>query len=73
MDEKTNYQQALIDEITELPEEILPKLLQIVRLFKESMFLQNEQAVLDLQVEFAQRDQMRNEAMIEIEKSYPSM
>jgi hypothetical protein len=34
-----SYQQALVDEIKDLPEEVLPNLLQIVHLFKESLEL----------------------------------
>jgi hypothetical protein len=64
-----NYQQALIDEVKDLPEEAFPNLLQIVRLFKESMLLQSRQAALALQEEFAQWDQLSDEALVEFEKS----
>lgn len=63
-----NYQQALIDEVKELPEEALPNLLQIVRLFKESILLQSRQAALALKDEFAQWDQLSDEALVEFEK-----
>ncbi|MEW6211845.1 MAG: hypothetical protein AB1631_26050 [Acidobacteriota bacterium] len=63
-----NYQQALIDEIRELPEEVFPNLLQIVRLFKESVLLQSRQAALSLQQEFAEWDQLSDEALNEFEK-----
>ncbi len=63
-----NYQQALIDEVKELPEEAFPNLLQIVRLFKESILLQSRQAALALKDEFAQWDQLSDEALVEFEK-----
>lgn len=33
MEQPVNYQQALMNEIKELPDEVLPNLVQIVRLF----------------------------------------
>lgn len=68
MDKIINYQQALMDEVKELPEEALPNLLQIVRLFKESILLQSRQGALALQAEFAQWDRLSDEALIEFEK-----
>jgi len=68
MEKTMNYQQALIEEVKELPEEAFPNLLQIVRLFKESMLLQSRQAALTLQEEFAQWDQLSDEALIDFEK-----
>jgi hypothetical protein len=66
-----NYQQALMDEVKELPEEAFPNLLQIVRLFRESVVLQSRQAALALKDEFAQWDQLSDEALLEFEKSLP--
>ncbi len=51
-----------------MPEEAFPNLLQIVHLFKESVLLQSRQAALALQAEFAQWDQLSDEALIEFEK-----
>jgi hypothetical protein len=68
MDRTIEYQQILIDEVRELPEEALPNLLQIVRLFKESILLQSRQAALALQDEFAQWDRLSDEALVEFEK-----
>jgi hypothetical protein len=68
MDKTINYQQTLMDEVKELPEEVFPNLLQIVRLFKESILLQSRQAALALQAEFAQWDQLSDEALVEFEK-----
>jgi len=68
MNETINYQQILMDEVKELPEEALPNLLQIVRLFKESVLLQSRQAALALQAELAQWDRLSDEALVEFEK-----
>jgi len=68
MNKTINYQQILIEEVKELPEEFFPNLLQIVRLFKESILLQSRQAALALQVEFDQWDRLSDEALVEFEK-----
>src|SRR6266496_2303577 len=67
MDKSTNYRQALLNEVQGLPEEAFPNLLEIVRLFKESMLLQSRQAALALQEEFAQWDQLSDEALVAFE------
>jgi len=51
-----------------LPEEAFPNLLQIVRLFKESILFQRRQAALDLQAEFTQWDRLSDEALVQFEK-----
>ena len=51
MDTTRNYQQELFNEINGLPEETLPNLLQIVRLFKE--ILQSKESVKTIQEEFS--------------------
>ncbi len=68
MDKTINYQQILIDEVKGLPEEAFPNLLEIVRLFKESILFQSRQAALGLQVEFAQWDRLSDEALVEFER-----
>lgn len=68
MNQGKNYQQELLDEVRELPEEVYPNLLQIVRLFKESVLTQTHQAALSLQDEFAQWDKLSDEALTEFEK-----
>ena len=68
VDKTINYQQALVDEVKELPEEVFPNLLQIVHLFKESILLQSRQAALTLQVELAQWDRLSDEALLEFEE-----
>lgn len=64
----TNYQQALLDEVKELPEESLPNLLQIVHLFKESLLSQSHKAALALQAEFVEWDKLSDEALTDFEK-----
>ena len=66
-----NYQQALMDEVKGLPEEALPNLLQIARLYKESVLLQSRQAALTLQAKLAQWDQLSDEALVAFEKGLP--
>ena len=68
MNKATSYQQSLMDEVKDLPEEALPNLLQIVRLFKESVLFQSRQAVLALQGEFAEWDRLSDEALLDFEK-----
>ncbi len=68
MTEPIDYQQALMGEARDLPEEVWPNLLQIVRLFKESVLQQNRQAALELQAEFAQWDRLSDEVLNQFEK-----
>ena len=68
MDKRGSYQQALMDEVEELPEEAFPNLLQIIRLFKESVLVQSREAALLLQMEFAQWDHLSDEALVEFER-----
>ncbi|MEQ8189432.1 MAG: hypothetical protein ABRQ39_15790 [Candidatus Eremiobacterota bacterium] len=68
MEKIVDYHQTLIDELRELPEESLPNLLQIIRLFKESVLLQTRKYSLSLYDEFSQWDQLSDEAFIEFEK-----
>ena len=68
MNTMTGYQQALLDEVRELPEESFPNLLQIIRLFKESLLLQSKKAALAMQAEFTEWDQLSDEALLDFEK-----
>ena len=68
MSEQIDYRQALVDETKDLPEEVWPNLLQIVRLFKESVLQQSRQSTLELQTEFAQWDDLSDEALEQFEK-----
>ncbi len=65
MEKTANYHQILLNELKELPEETLPNLIQIVRLFKESILLQSYK---NLQKEFEQFDRLSDEALMEFEK-----
>jgi len=65
MEKTASYQQLLIDEVKELPEEILPNLIQIVRLFKESLLLQSYK---NLKKEFEEFEQLSDEALMEFEE-----
>jgi hypothetical protein len=71
--ENTNvdYQQALMNEIEGLPQEAFANLLQIVRLFKESVLIQIRQAALALQDEFDQWERLSDEAPVDFEKGLP--
>lgn len=71
MDAITDYRQALMDEIRELPEEAFPNLLQIIHLFKESVLLQSRQAAPSFHHELMQWDRLSDEALVEFEKGLP--
>lgn len=71
MESNVDYQQALINEIAGLPQETYPNLLEIVRLFKESVRVQSRPAALALHDELDQWDQLSDEALIEFEKGLP--
>ena len=71
MDRALTYQQTLLEEVRELPEEAFPNLLQIVRLFKESVLLQSQRATLThltLRDELVQWDKLSDEALVNFEK-----
>ena len=68
MSEQIDYRQALVDETKDVPDEALPNLLQIIRLFKESVLSQSRQSALELQTEFAQWDHLSDEALEQFEK-----
>ncbi|MDZ7265460.1 MAG: hypothetical protein ONB16_12800 [candidate division KSB1 bacterium] len=63
MEKAIDYQQILIDEIQGLPDEAFPNLLQIIRLFKESILIQSRKAVMELQSEFSEWDRLSDEAL----------
>ncbi|MBS4027035.1 MAG: hypothetical protein KGZ58_00240 [Ignavibacteriales bacterium] len=64
-----NFQQALMEEVRELPEEAFPNLLKIVHLFKESILVQQNQATITLREEFGQWGRLSDEALTGFEKS----
>ena len=57
--ETSAYKEQLLDEISELPEEYLPNLLQIIRLFCESVTLKPAEASLRQGLEEALSDETR--------------
>lgn len=63
-----DYRQALLDEVEDLPAEMLPNLLQIVHLYKESVLTEGRKAVLELRAEFEEWDRLSDEALLEFEK-----
>lgn len=65
----TDYQQALLDEIKDIPEEALPNVLKIVKLFKESLLAQTRQGSLALQRELEGWSQLSDEALTAFEKN----
>lgn len=67
METTVDYQQALMNEFADLPQEAFPNLLQIVRLFKESVLVQSRQAALALQDEFDQWERLGDEALVDFE------
>jgi len=66
--QKPDYQQVLLEEVQDLPDELFPNLLQIVHLYKESVLTHSQKTVLELQTEFDQWDQLSDEALLEFEK-----
>lgn len=68
MEKAIDYHQILIDELQGLPDEMFPNLLQIVRLFKDSILIQSRKVVMELQNEFSEWDRLSDEALLEFEK-----
>ena len=68
MSEQVDYRQALVDETRDVPDEALPNLWQIIRLFKDSVLSQSRQAALNLQTEFAEWDRLSDETLTQFEK-----
>lgn len=63
-----SYQQALLAELQDLPEETLPQLIKIVHLFKESVLTQSRQTMLALYQEMTEWDQLSDEALSNFEE-----
>ncbi len=61
------YQQKLIDEVKDLPEDMFPNLLQIIHLFKASV-LQAQHEMAELSQELALWDRLSDEAVQEFEQ-----
>jgi hypothetical protein len=54
--------------VEELPAEMLPNLLQILHLHKESVLARGRKALLELPTEFEEWDRLSDEALLEFEK-----
>ena len=65
----TDHQQALLEEVRDLPAEVFPNLLQIVHLYKESVLSQTQKGILEVQAELEDWDRLSDEALLEFEKS----
>ena len=65
----TDHQQALLEEVQDLPAEVFPNLLQIVHLYKESVLSQTQKGILEVQAELDDWDRLSDEALLEVEKS----
>ena len=68
METAVDYRQALLDEVEDLPEDVLANLVGIVRLFKTSVCEQAKRAAIELREETAQWDALSDEALTEFEK-----
>jgi len=68
MMETVDYQQALLDEAKEVPRELLPSLIEIVRLYKQSILSYQTKQWKDLQQEFKEWDMLSDEALLNFEK-----
>ena len=64
----TDHQQALLEEVRDLPAEVFPNLLQIVHLYKESVLSQSQKGILEVQAELGDWDRLSDEALLEFEK-----
>jgi len=63
-----DYQHTLLDEMKDIPQDLLPNLLQIIRLFKQSVLSQQAKKWEDLQQEFNDWDKLSDEALLDFEK-----
>lgn len=63
-----DFQEALLEEIEDLPVEAIPNLIQIVHLYKESILAQSQKAIAELQAEFEDWDRLSDEALLKFEK-----
>jgi len=63
-----DFQEALLEELEDLPVEAMPNLVQIVRLYKESVLAQSQKAMAELQAEFEDWDRLSDEALLEFEQ-----
>jgi len=62
------YQQKILDELKDLPEEQIPNLIKMIRIFKESLMKQKN-AFEDLKKEFKEWDKLSDEALDNFERT----
>jgi hypothetical protein len=62
-----SYQKKILDEVKDLPEEQMPNLLKIIRIFKQSLMKQKNEFE-DLKKEFKEWDKLSDEALDQFER-----
>jgi hypothetical protein len=62
-----SYQKKILDEVKDLPEEQMPNLLKIIRIFKDSIKKQKNEFE-DLKKEFKEWDKLSDEALDNFER-----
>ena len=62
-----SYQKKILDEVKDLPEEQMPNLLKIIRIFKDSIKKQKNEFE-DLKKEFKEWDKLSDEAFDNFER-----
>jgi len=62
-----SYQKKILDEVKDLPEEQMPNLLKIIRIFKQSLIKQKN-GFEDLKKEFKEWDKLSDEALDQFER-----
>ena len=62
-----SYQKKILDEVKDLPEEQMPNLLKIIRIFKDSIKKQKNEFE-DLKKEFKEWDRLSDEALDNFER-----
>ncbi len=67
---KMSYQQALLAELQDLPEETLPQLIKIIHLIKESVLTQSRQTMMALYQEMTEWDQLSGEGCQILKRGY---
>ncbi|MDX9798879.1 MAG: hypothetical protein RBT05_08470 [Bacteroidales bacterium] len=63
-----SYQKKILDEVKDLPEEQMPNLLKIIRIFKDSIKKQKNEFE-DLKKEFKEWDKLSDEALDNFERT----
>ncbi len=63
-----SYQKKILDEVKDLPEEQIPNLLKIIRIFKDSLKKQKNEFE-ELKKEFKEWDKLSDEAIDNFERT----